>query len=126
MRFLRRLHLWLGCFFAPMLLFYVGTGWYQTMNLNRTKSSAEATDWVSRLREVHVNQHYPASYAEGYSTGGYKILVVAMSIALIATVLLGIVLAFQTQRKKWIVAGALALGIIVPALTLWLAQKYDH
>ena len=60
MRLLRRLHLYLGCFFAPLLLFYVTTGWYQTVTLRRNKVPGEAEDWLGRLRSVHVDQIYPA------------------------------------------------------------------
>lgn len=123
MKLLRRIHLWLGCFFAPLLLFYIGTGWYQTFNVNRNKSLGEASDWISRLRSVHVDQVYPAPSVERYSTGWYKPLVVAMAVALIATILLGIVLAFRVSRRKWTVVLALALGILVPVLALWLGQK---
>jgi len=35
MKKLRRVHLYLGCFFAPLLIFYVVTGWYQTVNPDR-------------------------------------------------------------------------------------------
>jgi hypothetical protein len=49
-KLLRRIHLFLGCFFAPLLLFYLATGWYQTMNVNRNKNLAEAETWVSPQR----------------------------------------------------------------------------
>ena len=42
MKFIRRAHLFLGCFFTPLLLFYILTGWYQTVNLNRLKHPSEA------------------------------------------------------------------------------------
>ena len=40
---LRRLHLYLGVFFAPMLLFFILTGWYQTAYPDRRKSVFEAS-----------------------------------------------------------------------------------
>lgn len=123
MKTLRRVHLWLGCFFAPMLLFYVGTGWYQTLTLNRTKIPGEAEGIVAKLREVHVNQVFPAGSVMGYRTWMYKTVVVVMSIALIVTVVLGIVMAFRAARKQWPVWLALALGVLVPVLTLWLGQR---
>lgn len=122
MKTIRRIHLYLGCFFAPMLLFYVATGWYQTLNVNRNKTPGEAGDWISRLRSVHVDQLYPDPAAEKYSTGLYKSLVVVMALALIATVVLGIVMAFQVNRRKWTVWLALILGVVLPVLTLWLGQ----
>jgi hypothetical protein len=123
MKALRRIHLYLGCFFAPLLLFFIGTGWYQTVNTQRTKTVGERMDWVSRLTSVHVDQVYPTETATRYSPQLFQILVVVMSISLIVTLLLGIVLAFRSSRKQWPVWLSLALGILLPALFLWLGQS---
>lgn len=120
---LRRLHLYLGCFFAPLLLFYLGTGWYQTFNLNRNKNTGEAETLIAKLRSVHVDQVYPAATANSFSPALFRLLVALMALALIVTVLLGIVLAFQTTRRRWPVWLSLGLGVLVPALFLWLGQK---
>jgi len=123
MKLLRRAHLYLGCFFAPLLLFYIATGWYQTVNPDRRKGVSDSQDLVSRLNRVHVEQYYPTEAAAGYSTFAFRFLVVVMSIALITTLALGIVLAFRTSRNKWPVWLALGLGILLPVVLLWLGQK---
>jgi hypothetical protein len=123
-RWLRRIHLHLGVFFAPLLLFFVLTGWYQTVTPDRRKGVTDSDDWLSRMNRVHVEQYYPTRTAEGYSTKPFTILVVAMSIALAATTLLGVVLAFQVLKKKGLVWISLGLGFIVPAVSLWLGQKH--
>ena len=123
MKTLRRLHLYLGCFFAPLLVFYLATGWYQTVKVDRKKNVAEADTWVSRLTSVHVDQIYPAESAESYSPVLFRILVVVMALALMATIVLGVVLAFRTLRQRWMVWLSLALGIAVPILFLWLGQR---
>jgi uncharacterized iron-regulated membrane protein len=123
MKFIRRLHLYLGCFFAPLLLFYVATGWYQTLTLDRNKNVGEAETFVAKMASIHKDQIYPTESALGYSTKPFKILVVVMSIALILSVLSGLYLAFRMLRQKWLVWGSLALGIAVPVLILWLGQK---
>ena len=125
MRTLRRIHLYLGCFFAPLLIFYVATGWYQTVNPDRRKGVGDSTDFVSRLNRVHVEQYYPTDSASGYSTYLFRGLVVAMAVALIITIVLGIILAFRTIRHKWPVWLSLALGILLPIVMLWLGQKHD-
>ena len=121
MKTLRRIHLYLGCFFAPMLLFYVATGWYQTLHPNRNKTAGEAGGWISRLRQVHVDQIYPTA-SRNYSPGAYRALVVLMAVALIVTTLLGVVMAFRVQRSRWPVWLALGLGVLMPVLLLWLGQ----
>jgi hypothetical protein len=123
MKFIRRLHLLLGCFFAPLLVFYVATGWYQTVNPDRRKGAADSMDFISRLNRVHVEQYYPAASATGYSTYWYRCLIVLMSLALITTVVLGLVLAFRGSRSRWPVWLSLTLGILLPVALLWLGQR---
>jgi hypothetical protein len=117
------MHLFLGCFFAPMLLFYAATGWYQTVRTDRTKKAAEAETWVSKMTAVHKDQIYPTESAMSYSTKAFKGLVVLMCIAFMATISLGIYLAFKMLRQQWLVWISLLTGIAVPVLVLWLSQK---
>ena|SRR5689334_1750790 len=123
MKLLRRLHLYLGCFFAPLLLFYVGTGWYQSVTLRRNKGVGEADDWLAKLRSVHVDQIYPSESANAYSPILFRILVVIMSLALIVTTVLGLILAVRTSRSRSLVWLSLALGVAVPAFMLWLGIR---
>jgi hypothetical protein len=123
MKFIRRAHLYLGCFFAPLLLFYLATGWYQTLHPDRRKNLGEADDWISRFRSVHVDQIYPAEHATSYSPTLFRALIVVMSLALIVTLILGIILAFRTLRNRWPVWLSLGFGILVPVVLLWLGQR---
>ena len=124
MKKLRILHLYLGCFFSPLLLLYVGTGWYQTFNVNRNKGPGEQLDWIGRLRSVHVDQILPKEGVASYSTSMFRYLVAIMSLALIVTVVLGIVLAFRSSRGRWPVFLCLVFGVLVPVVLLLLGQKH--
>lgn len=121
---LRRVHLHLGCFFAPLLLFYVLTGWYQTVNPDRLKSPSEAETFLQKVRTVHVDQIYPGSDEIGApsSPKWFQRLAVTMCVAATATVLLGVILAFRTLRHPWPVWLSLGLGFAVPILVLWLGR----
>lgn len=123
MKFLRRLHLYLGCFFTPLLLFFIGTGWYQTVNTNRNKGIGEGGGWREKLTSIHVDQVFPTESAETYSPQMFQYLIIVMSVALIVTILLGVYLAFKTSRKAWTVLIALLLGLITPIVLLWLGQS---
>jgi hypothetical protein len=115
--------LYLSVFFAPLLIFYIGTGWYQTVRTQRNKLLGEQDTFVTRLTSIHKDQIYPKPGALGeYSTTLFKILVVAMSISLLVTIGLGIYLAFRSTRKAWSVALLLAGGLLLPILFLWLGQ----
>ena len=123
MRRIRQLHLYLSVFFAPLLIFFIATGWYQTVNTQRNKLLAEQDTWVNKLTSVHVDQVYPTESGAGeYMTGPFRALIVAMSICLLVTIALGLFLAFRTSRRKWPVWLSLAVGLGLPVLFLWLGQ----
>jgi asparagine N-glycosylation enzyme membrane subunit Stt3 len=122
-RFIRKLHLYLSVFFAPLLIFFVATGWYQTVSSQRNKVLGEQDTWVSKLTSVHVDQIYPTETGTGeYKPTLFRILVVTMSIALLLTVVLGIFLAFRSPSRAWLVALSFLVGILLPAAFLWLGQ----
>ena len=123
MKFLRRLHLYLGCFFAPLLLFFIVTGWYQTLQVDRQKRRGEAETWIDKVTSVNKDQIFPTESAMSYNTTLFKCLVVTMSVALMATIIIGIVLAFKILRLRWPVYLSLVLGVALPILLLWLGQK---
>ncbi len=125
MKFLRKLHLYLGCFFTPLLLLFIGTGWYQTVSNNRNKGIGEGGGWREKLTSIHVDQVFPTESAETYSPQLFQYLVVTMSAALILTTFLGLFLAFKTSRKKWPVWVSLLLGLVVPIVLLWLGQSQE-
>lgn len=123
MKAIRKLHLYLSVFFAPLLIFFTATGWYQTVKSERNKILGEQDTVVSRLTAVHVDQIYPSDGGTGeYSTTLFKALVVIMSVALLVTIILGLILAFRTTKRSWLVALCLLIGIVLPAAFLWLGQ----
>src|SRR5947207_15078003 len=122
MKLLRRIHLYLGCFFAPLLVFYVSTGGYQTVNPDRRKGVGDSTDFISRLSRVHVEQYYPTESASGYSTYLFRGMIVIMAVALMTTVILGVILAVRTSRTKWPVWRSPVLRVVLLVVWLLLGQ----
>lgn len=124
MRLIRRLHTYLACFFAPLLMFFVLTGWYQTVNHDRLKSPGEAETLLQKLRTVHVDQVYPSNHEimKPSSPKWFQWLVISMSLALVVTVALGVILAFRSTKNPWPVWISLVLGILLPVLFLWLGH----
>jgi hypothetical protein len=119
----RKLHLYLSVFFAPLLVFYIGTGWYQTVQTERNKLLGEQDTWVNKLTSVHKDQIFPKASVPGeYSTALFKGLIIVMSICLLVTIGLGIFLAFRTTRSRWTVWLSLIGGLLLPVVFLWLGQ----
>ena len=122
MKTLRRVHTILGCFFAPLLLFFVTTGWHQMFHQRQKKAGEAATSW-DRFSDVHVDQIFVTDRADSFSPQLFQWLVVAMSVALIVTVVLGVILALRTLRPRWLAVLTLGLGIAVPLIVLWFGQR---
>jgi hypothetical protein len=138
----RRTHLYLSVFFAPLLLLFVITGWAQTMDFDHS------TTLMQKLSRVHTSQYFPTESAPDrktvFTTGSpakfeiaghtgaknavkriswpTKWLVAAMCVALIVSISLGLVLAFTMVRNRIPVWIALILGVATPVLLLAIAH----
>ena len=121
MKLIRKLHLFLGVFFTPLLVFFVATGWYQTLSPDRFKNPGEAETLLQKLRVVHTDMIYPGDreFSRPSSPKLFQGIVGAMSAAVLITTLLGVYLAFKTVRGKgwvlfWLVAGlAVSVGLLI-------------
>ncbi len=137
MLWFRKLHLYLGCFFTPMLMFYILTGLFQTVNEDRLKHPGEAQTLMQKARVVHTDFILPPDVKEEDLEGidlsqgidikesrpaTYKWLAILMCIMASVTIALGLVLSFKTIKKKWLVATVLVVGCALPYLMLKLGQ----
>ena len=106
MQNLRRFHLYLGCFFGPMIIFFALSGIGQEFGMQRYGA------WLRYLSAIHTGSmlksqsHHPSSiYLQGF--------VILMGLSLAITVVLGIVLAFKYGHGKVTLASLIA-GILIP------------
>ena len=117
----RRTHLFLGVFFTPLLLLFIITGWWQTTvsSDDREKDGGFTHSLMQKFSSIHTDSQYPRA---GVHHGEWmmKILVVVMCMALILSILLGLILAWKMIKSKWQVVLAFTLGIAVPVLVLYL------
>lgn len=116
MKTIRRLHLYLGCFFAPLLVVFAFTGVLQTYELHESAKDGSyvAPSWLVAAANLHKH----AALSKTDSSVAMRVLVTAMGVALVLTMVLGVMLAFKSQRRAWPVAGCLALGVVVPLIFL--------
>ena len=119
MKTVRKVHLYLGVFFAPLLIFFIVSGCLQTFRLHSDQKSGYKAPVIAKyLGEIHQHQNW-APYYNKQSSVSFRYLVLLMGVGLIATTLLGIVMAFKFTRP-WIVWLSLFLGTAIPVLLLWL------
>jgi len=140
----RRLHFYLGTFFAPSILFFSLTGSIQLLGFHQPRPGGyQPSVWVAKLAEIHKHQSLagppnrsprvdrekpPFDPERALGPGGpppgmrpnlaLKGFFLLMSIALFATTCLGIYMSFKYIGRRIIVWALLIAGIAIPSLLL--------
>lgn len=119
---LRTLHLYLGCAFAPLLLFFALSGIWQRFGAQYGLS--EALKPVQRtlmlLSTIHTGRGLKSG--ENLSSPAMNAMALAMAASLILTIVLGVVLAFRFGHRKVAILCLLG-GALIPMAACILAAK---
>jgi hypothetical protein len=120
MRFLRTLHLYLGCLFAPILIFFAVTGSWQLFNWHESKKDRTyaAPPALAALSFVHKDAHIPGT--PGRQPTPLRYFMLAAAAGLIATAGIGVVMAYRFSQRPMVATVCLLSGIALPALLLWI------
>jgi hypothetical protein len=120
-RLLRRVHLYLGALFAPVLLFFTVTGAWQVYRVNDADKGSGYTPpkIVKTLSAVHKNQTLGG---ETPKRTAIKAFVFLAALALITTTLLGVVMAFRFTARPITVTLCLLAGIGIPIVLILLGS----
>jgi len=139
-----QLHLYLGTFFAPSILFFSFTGSIQLVGVHQARPGGyQPPVWIAKLAEIHKRQSLaappntlpmmsresppfeperplrpgvpPAGLKPNLALKGFFLL---MSISLFVTTCLGIYMSFKYSRSRSIVWGLLTSGIAIPSFLL--------
>ena len=120
---MRSVHLYLGVFFAPLLVFFLISGSWQTFNLHEASKSGNYVPpaIIKSLSQVHKDQRWVDGKMVPQSSMPFRCLVVLMSLGVLVTTILGIIMAFK-YTKEWVVWACLLMGVVVPCFLLWIAH----
>ena len=120
-RTLRRVHLYLGALFAPVLLAFAASGAWQVYRWNDAKKDGtyKPPTVIRAFSNIHKNQ---ALGKETSAATAIKAFMFAASLALITTTILGIVMAYRFTARPLAVTLCLLAGILVPAVLLLLGR----
>jgi hypothetical protein len=120
MRFLRTLHLYLGCLFAPMLIFFAVTGSWQLFNWHESKKDRTyiAPPALAALSFVHKDAHIPGT--PGRQPTPLRDFMLAAAAGLVATTGIGVVMAYRFSQRPLVATVCLLAGIALPAVLLWI------
>lgn len=111
MNTLRRIHLYLGCAFAPLISFFAISGIWQTFYLHRGDSNHRPPWIFELLSTLHMSRGLKSG--GNLSSSSTRWLIVAMAVSLLVTMVLGIIMAFRFGRARLALL-SLAAGIVVP------------
>src|SRR5579872_3083504 len=117
MQKLRTFHLYLGCIFAPMLLFFAVSGIWQTLGFG-------GAGFLRALSSIHTS-HPLESDSLFLSRRVMAGFVLVMSMSFIITTLLGVVMAVKFGRSRRETFGCLAFGVLFP-LVLVLVRFFSR
>ena len=118
---IRKLHLYLGVLFAPLLVFFAFTGALQSLGLHESgKGDPPPPAWIAHAAAIHKDAHFGVGRGIAPSHP-FQFFVLAMAAGLIFTSSLGVYMAFAYKNDKRIIIALLATGVLLPVIALALA-----
>jgi len=145
-RFLRKVHLYLGVFFAPIILMFALTGALQVYGLHEAgEGGYRPAPIVEKLGQVHIHQRFalkpkrPAPAAASAPSAAavakpappreaekpadpakalLKALFFAAAVGLAVSTVLGVWISLLAPRGRGLILGLLAAGAVAPILLL--------
>ena len=132
MKTVRRVHFYLGVFFAPLIIFFAFSGTLQVFKLHESyrETPGSQGDWIAWFGQFHKEQAWippkaapakaspakavPEKAPESVWAKPMKWLIALMGLALMATTLLGLYMAFNYPRRRKGCVIALAAGVVIP------------
>lgn len=116
MQRLRQIHLYLGCLFAPLLVFFALSGLWQNYFLhysNQQDPHPRLTHAFALLSTLHTGRSLKSAGLSNLSSGTFRFFVTAMTLSLLLTMVLGLVMAFRFGRAR-VATACLLTGVAVP------------
>jgi hypothetical protein len=109
MKKLRLLHLYLGCVFAPMLIFFAVSGIWQTLGIGHSGS-------LAMLSTAHVGRGLKNGVT--LSSTALRLFIVLMAIGFVITTILGIVMALTQGSNRKTAFYCLTFGVLFPMIIM--------
>ncbi len=122
MSVLRKLHLFLGVLFAPMLLFFAVSGAMQMYDLHEKPKGSDYTPPRAIVASSFIHRHQRTENAPRTAGAWTRGFMLAASAGLVLTTLLGLLMAFRFSRSALPVVLCLLAGMAIPAILLLLGR----
>ena len=109
MKKLRSLHLYLGCIFAPMLLFFAISGIWQTLGIGHS-------GLLAMLSTAHLGTRLKSGFT--LSSAVLRSFIVLMALGFIISTILGIIMALTQGGNRRTAFYCLAFGVLFPVAVM--------
>jgi hypothetical protein len=116
MKKLRSLHLYFGCIFAPMLLFFAISGIWQTYDRNFAYHSKILGD----LATIHTGVEMKSGF--NLSSPFLRGFILLMALGFIFTTVLGVIMAVTQGGHRRTAFYCIAFGILFPLAIMLVSQ----
>ncbi len=123
MKTLRQLHLYLGCIFAPLIIYFSLSGSWQVFRFNDVPKDAPATLMQTVFHELskpHTSSTLPGLNPKTEHSTAFGWIALSMGLGMVITTSLGIAIALKQGRSPKTALLCLGIGIAVPVLLLFL------
>jgi hypothetical protein len=121
---LRQLHLYLGCVFAPLIIYFALSGSWQVLGLNQVPKDDQPPtalhSFFHELSKPHKSATLPGLTPKADRSAAFAAVATLMGLGLIVTTLLGLVLALRSGRSATVALGCIGAGILLPIFLLWI------
>ncbi len=118
MKQLRLLHLYLGCFFAPLLVFFSVSGIWQIFGFQDARDATGHHTIFAYLSTIHTGHGLKEKH-HSLSSVYLQWFAVLMAAGLVISIILGTILAFKFGRGRLALLSLLG-GILIPLGLIWL------
>jgi|SRR5208283_3805172 len=109
MKKLRSLHLYLGCIFAPMLLFFAISGIWQILGIGHS-------GLLAMLSTAHMGMRLKNGFT--LSSAVLRWFIVLMAAGFVITTILGIIMALTQGTNRRTAFYCLVLGVLFPVAVM--------
>ena len=122
MKTIRQLHLYLGTFCAPLILYFCLSGAWQVFSLHDIPKGEPGTASQRVLHALsmpHTHSTPPGGNPRADHSRFFDVAACATALVMIASALLGLVLSYRFTKRPLVVTLILGVGVAIPLLLLW-------
>jgi hypothetical protein len=119
---LRQLHLYLGCLFSPLLIYFCASGTWQVFRLNDVPKDVPPS-WprtlLHALSAPHTHSVLPGTDPRHFHSVLFMGMASLMALGIVLTSGIGLALAIRFGRHPRLVGLCIAAGVLLPVIFLF-------